>query len=65
MVRGALGVYGTAGVSSRCNVAPGVYVVVERPPRVLLMRRMNTGYRDDQLCFPAGHIEKGVSGVRP
>lgn len=33
------------------------YTLVLQGKKVLLLRRLNTGYKDGQLCLPAGHKE--------
>ncbi|MDZ4225247.1 MAG: NUDIX domain-containing protein [Candidatus Andersenbacteria bacterium] len=34
------------------------YVIFEKDGKVLLARRLNTGYRDGEYSLPAGHIEE-------
>jgi 8-oxo-dGTP diphosphatase len=40
-------------------VRPSVNVVVLKKSKVLLSRRLNTGWEDGKLCLPGGHIEGG------
>lgn len=37
------------------------YTLLIQDSTVLLLRRKNTGYKDNQLCLPAGHKEAGES----
>ncbi len=42
-----------------------VYVLLRRPDgMILLPERAGTGYADDQLCPPSGHLEAGESVVQ-
>lgn len=43
------------------HVLPAVNVFVVEGSKVLLGRRINTGWMDGHLCAPGGHIEKGES----
>jgi 8-oxo-dGTP diphosphatase len=38
-----------------------VYLVLIRENRVLLLKRQNTGFEDDNYGLIAGHVEKGES----
>lgn len=37
---------------------PASYLILLKDNKVLLMRRQNTGYEDNNYCFVAGHVEK-------
>ena len=39
-------------------VKPSVNVYIMKGSKVLLSRRANTGWNDDWLCAPGGHVEK-------
>lgn len=44
----------------RYKISPAVFVVlVDDKNRVLLHRRLNTGYMDGYYDFPSGHLEAG------
>src|SRR4051812_36081789 len=47
----------------RFLVAVAVYGILRDSGRILLMRRAATGYRDDQLSLPAGHLEGGEDAI--
>lgn len=36
---------------------PASYLILLKDNQVLLMRRQNTGYEDNNYCFIAGHVE--------
>ncbi len=38
-----------------------VYLILKQESRVLLLKRFNTGYCDDQYGLPSGHVEKDES----
>lgn len=42
---------------ARHRLVPAVYVLLERDGRVLLMRRLGTGFQDGKLSTIAGHLE--------
>lgn len=42
-------------------LVPAAFVLLRRDRRVLLLRRANTGYRDQHWAMPAGHVEAGES----
>jgi len=44
-------------------IAPSVNVYVISNDKVLLSRRANTGWLDDHLCAPGGHVEKGETPI--
>jgi 8-oxo-dGTP diphosphatase len=46
---------------SRCSNIPAAYLILLRDDKVLLLRRHNTGYRDGEYSFIAGHVEEGES----
>ncbi|MDC7232942.1 MAG: NUDIX domain-containing protein [Spirochaetales bacterium] len=46
---------------SRCSNIPAAYVVLLRKERVLLLKRANTGFRDGEYSFIAGHVEEDES----
>jgi 8-oxo-dGTP pyrophosphatase MutT (NUDIX family) len=48
---------------NRHTVIPAVYVLLHRDGKVLLIKRQNTGYRDDHYSLPAGHLEGSESAV--
>jgi 8-oxo-dGTP pyrophosphatase MutT (NUDIX family) len=51
-------------VTSRFQVVPAAYVVLQRSGQVLLQLRSGTGYRDGHwACAAAGHVEAGESVV--
>ena len=51
-------------MTSRFQVVPAAYVVLQRPGQVLLQLRSGTGYRDGHwACAAAGHVEAGESVV--
>lgn len=41
------------------TVLPSVNLFFVNDDKVLLGRRVNTGYMDDHLCPPGGHVEEG------
>lgn len=46
---------------SRCTNIPASYLILLRDEKILLLRRRNTGFRDGEYSFIAGHVEKGES----
>lgn len=40
-----------------------VYMLVKKEGRFLALRRFNTGYRDGEYTFPAGHVDDGESAI--
>lgn len=44
-------------------IAPSVNVFIIKGSKVLLGRRLNTGWMDGYLCPPGGHVEKGETPV--
>ena len=38
---------------------PAAYLVLLKENKILLLRRFNTGYRDGQYSFIAGHVDPG------
>jgi len=62
---------GTAPAASepreRFRLPAAVYGLLRDQGRLLLLRRAGSGFRDGQLCLPAGHLDGGedaVSGLR-
>ncbi|MEV6930265.1 NUDIX domain-containing protein [Dactylosporangium sp. NPDC051485] len=49
--------------AERFRVPAAVYGILRDRERVLLMRRAATGYRDDQLSLPAGHLNGGEDAL--
>ncbi len=43
----------------RNKPVPAVYILLEKEGKILLGRRMNTGYQDGNYQVPAGHVEEG------
>ncbi|TSC70436.1 MAG: NUDIX hydrolase [Parcubacteria group bacterium Gr01-1014_46] len=43
----------------RNKAVPAVYLILEKDGRILLGRRVNTGYQDGNYQMPAGHVEEG------
>ncbi len=43
------------------GIPTGVHVMLMQGERVLLMRRMNTGFFDGLFSLPGGHVEPGES----
>ncbi len=46
-------------MNERFAVASAVHLVLRRDDRVLLLRRLNTGYEDGKWSLPAGHLDGG------
>ena len=44
-------------------IAPSVNIFIIKGSKVLLGRRLNTGWMDGYLCPPGGHVEKGETPV--
>lgn len=40
-----------------------VYMLVKKEGKFLALRRFNTGYRDGEYTFPAGHVDDGESAI--
>lgn len=49
--------------ADRFRLAAAVYGILRDRGRILLMRRAGTGYRDDQLSLPAGHLDGGEDAI--
>ncbi|MDR6970614.1 NUDIX domain-containing protein [Leifsonia shinshuensis] len=47
----------------RTTYPAAVYLCLFDGDRLLLQRRMGTGYRDGELSLPAGHVEPGESAT--
>ncbi len=43
----------------RHKLIPAAYILLFKENKVLLQRRMNTGYKDGEYGVPAGHVEEG------
>lgn len=43
----------------RHNCIPASYIVVQNGTKILLSRRLNTGYMDGLYQLPSGHVEAG------
>jgi len=43
----------------RHKITPASYLVLIRDNKILLQRRLNTGYEDGKYSLVAGHVEKG------
>jgi len=41
----------------RFKIIPSVYLMLINDNKILLSRRYNTGYRDGEYSFPAGHLD--------
>ncbi len=41
----------------RFKIIPSVYLILIKDDKILLSRRYNTGFRDGEYSFPAGHLE--------
>jgi 8-oxo-dGTP pyrophosphatase MutT (NUDIX family) len=47
----------------RFTAAVAVYAVLRRAGQVLLLRRAGSGFHDDELSLPAGHVDEGEDAV--
>lgn len=45
----------------KLDLIPAAYILLRKENKILLMRRLNTGYADGSYAFPAGHVEVGES----
>lgn len=45
----------------RFRLTPAVYLFMERDNKILMLRRANTGFRDGEYSFVAGHVDGGES----
>ena len=43
----------------RLKAVPASYLVPIKDGKILLLRRLNTGYEDGKYSLPAGHVETG------
>ena len=49
-------------MKNRYKMPAAVYIILKNNNNeILLMRRKNTGYMDELLSFPSGHVEEGES----
>jgi len=48
-------------ITDNQNSIPASYLILLRDNKILLLRRINTGYEDGQYSFIAGHVEAGES----
>jgi len=46
-------------IKERFKIIPSVYLVLIKDNKILLSRRYNTGYFDNNYSFPAGHLDGG------
>lgn len=46
-------------MTQRHHNIPAAYLVLLKENKILLLRRFNTGYRDGQYSFIAGHVDPG------
>lgn len=46
---------------SRCTNIPASYLILVKDKKILLLQRRNTGFRDGEYSFIAGHVEEGES----
>lgn len=46
-------------INQRHRVAVAAYIILIKDNKVLLLKRVNTGYHDGDYSLPSGHIEKG------
>lgn len=44
-------------VKERLKIIPTVYLILVKDDEILLSRRYNTGFRDGEYSFPAGHLD--------
>lgn len=44
---------------TRFSVIPAVYLILKKEGKILLMKRMNSGYCDGMYSLPAGHLDGG------
>ncbi len=49
--------------SQRVRAVVSVHLFLRRGPKILLLRRYNTGYEDGNYSVPAGHVERN-EGIR-
>ena len=46
-------------MKQRNKIVPAVYLILEQDGKILLGKRINTGYQDGNYQVPAGHVEEG------
>jgi hydrolase, NUDIX family len=47
-------------MSEKRNTVPiTALLMLKKANKILLLKRINTGYEDGKFCFPGGHVEKG------
>lgn len=50
-------------ITERYRSYVAVFIILRKDNKVLLLQRQNTGYRDGDYDFPAGHLEEGETVV--
>lgn len=48
----------------RFKIIPTVYLILRNGNKILLARRFNTGFRDGDYSFPAGHLDGNETMVK-
>ena len=46
-------------MNQRHSIVAAIYLIFQKKENVLFLRRLNTGFRDGELTFPAGHVDEG------
>ena len=46
-------------LKDRNKAVPAVYLILKEGDKILLGRRVNTGYHDGDYTVPSGHVEAG------
>lgn len=46
-------------MNTRHSIVVAIYLIFQDKGKVLFLRRLNTGFRDGELTFPAGHVDEG------
>ncbi|PIR12681.1 NUDIX hydrolase [Candidatus Falkowbacteria bacterium CG11_big_fil_rev_8_21_14_0_20_39_10] len=47
--------------NQRFKITPAVYLILEKDKKILLLRRINTGFEDGKYSLVAGHVKRGES----